>query len=104
MDPAIDSAAVSAVLRDVIDPEVGINVVDLGLVYEVDVRDGLVSVQLTMTSPTCPLGEFIVDDATRRIRAAFLAATDVAVRLVWDPPWTPARMSDTARRELAGGE
>ncbi len=104
MDPVIDAAAVTAVLRDVIDPEVGVNVVDLGLVYAVDVHDAAVSVRLTMTSPTCPLGEFIVDQATRLIRAAFPAATGVDVQLVWDPPWTPARMTDAARRELGWNE
>ncbi|MFP5504936.1 MAG: metal-sulfur cluster assembly factor [Gammaproteobacteria bacterium] len=99
--PALpDSEAVEAALRTVNDPEVGINVVDLGLVYAVDVAPGRVSVDLTMTTPACPLGGMILDDARRALEAATPDGTRIEVRLVWDPPWGPERMSDAARRHL----
>jgi metal-sulfur cluster biosynthetic enzyme len=98
MDPTPPTEdAVWDTLRTVDDPEVGMNVVDLGLVYGVEVRGGDVSVRLTMTSPACPLGEAIVDGAAAAIRAAAPGAGRIDVALVWDPPWTPERMSEAAR-------
>jgi metal-sulfur cluster biosynthetic enzyme len=97
------SASVEAVLealRLVIDPELGLNVVDLGLVYSVDIQDGRVSVTMTMTSPACPLGEAITAEAEASIRQKVPGLTSVAVRLVWDPPWDPTRMSGAARGQL----
>ncbi len=93
-------AAVWDALRTVNDPEVGMNVVDLGLVYGVTVKGADVRVALTMTSPACPLGDVIVENAAAAIRAAAPAARTVDVALVWDPPWTPDRMSDAARAKF----
>jgi metal-sulfur cluster biosynthetic enzyme len=87
-------------LRTVDDPEVGMNIVDLGLVYGVEVDGPDVGVRLTMTSPACPLGDAIVENAERAIRAAAPGAGRVDVALVWDPPWTPDRMSDAARAKF----
>lgn len=84
-------------LRTVDDPEVGVNVVDLGLVYGVAIRGDDVTVRLTMTSPACPLGDVIVGNAEAAIRAAAPGAGKIDVALVWDPPWTPERMSEAAR-------
>jgi metal-sulfur cluster biosynthetic enzyme len=92
--------AVWDALRSVDDPEVGMNVVDLGLVYGVEVRGDDVSVRLTMTSPACPLGDVIVDNATAAIRAAAPGAGKIDVALVWEPPWTPERMSEAARQRF----
>lgn len=86
-------------LRRVIDPEVGLDVVALGLVYGLDVHDGAIDVELTMTTPACPLGEQIVADAEAQL-GALPGVTAVRVELVWSPPWTPARMSPEARRLL----
>jgi metal-sulfur cluster biosynthetic enzyme len=86
-------------LRDVVDPELGINIVDLGLVYGVDVDDADVHVRLTMTTPACPVGEQLVLDAEERLRATVPDA-GIAVEVVWDPPWDPGRMSDAAREAL----
>jgi metal-sulfur cluster biosynthetic enzyme len=86
-------------LREVIDPELGINIVDLGLVSGVDVDDAGVHVRLTMTTPACPLGEQLVSDAEERLRAS-VPAEAVDVQIVWDPPWDPARMTDAARDAL----
>jgi metal-sulfur cluster biosynthetic enzyme len=84
-------------LRSVHDPEVGMSVVDLGLVYAVEVSERDVAVRLTMTSPACPLGEVIAASAERAIRAAAPDAGRVEIAIVWDPPWTPDRMSEAAR-------
>ena len=85
------------VLRGVMDPEVGMNIVDLGLVYGVAASAEGVQVQLTMTSAACPMTELIVDDVHARLAAALPPDTPVEVQLVWDPPWTPDRMSGVAR-------
>jgi len=87
-------------LRHVVDPEIGINVVDLGLVYEANARDGHVRVVMTMTTPACPLGESLAEDARAAIREHFSAVKSVAVDLVWEPPWQPSMMSAAARAQL----
>ena len=84
-------------LRGVEDPEAGMNIVDLGLVYAIDAQPGRVQVQMTMTSPACPVGPYLVDEAAAAIRAAAPEATEVQVDLVWEPPWTPELMSPEAR-------
>ena len=88
------------VLREVLDPELGMSVVELGLVYRIDVaRESDVEVDLTMTTPACPLSESICRDAESRIRALAGVAA-VQVTLVWDPPWTPERMTNDAKKML----
>jgi metal-sulfur cluster biosynthetic enzyme len=84
-------------LSRVMDPEAGMNIVDLGLVYGIDVSPAGVQVLLTMTSAACPMAEMIVDDVHGQLAAALPADTPVHVELVWDPPWTPDRMSEVAR-------
>jgi metal-sulfur cluster biosynthetic enzyme len=88
---------VTQALRGVEDPEAGMSIVDLGLVYGVDVAPGRVRVEMTMTSPACPAAPYLVDEATAAIRAIAPAGTEVQVELVWDPPWTPERMSPQAQ-------
>ena len=92
-----DEDAVREALRSVVDPEAGMNIVELGLIYGVDVSDAGVHVQMTMTSAACPMAEMIVDDVHGQLAAALPADTPVNVELVWDPPWTPERMSELAR-------
>jgi len=87
-------------LRGVLDPEVGINVVDLGLVYGIEVQDDEVRVDLTMTSAACPLGAHLKDQVETAIRHHCPGVARVTVDLVWDPPWSPERMSTEARRSL----
>jgi metal-sulfur cluster biosynthetic enzyme len=91
---------VLATLRHVIDPEIGINVVDLGLVYEVRRQDGHVHVVMTMTTAACPLGESITEEVRTAIRQHVRDVTSVSVDLVWEPPWQPSMMSETAREQL----
>ena len=93
----MDEADVKEALKTVEDPEAGMNIVDLGLVYGVAVEPGKVRVEMTMTSPACPVGAYLVDESAAAIRAVAPAGTDVQVDLVWDPPWTPERMSPEAQ-------
>ncbi|HEX7353947.1 MAG TPA: metal-sulfur cluster assembly factor [Mycobacteriales bacterium] len=86
-------------LHEVIDPEVGVNIVDLGLVYGVRVADRVVSVRMTLTTPGCPLGSYI-DDSIRRALDRMPDVDDTDLDLVWDPPWTPEMMTDEAKRQL----
>lgn len=85
-------------LRSVDDPEVGINIVDLGLVYRVDLTPERVRVELTMTTPACPMGDTITDHARRAVGALLPDGVGVDVELVWDPIWTPDRMSESAKQ------
>ncbi|HYH22231.1 MAG TPA: metal-sulfur cluster assembly factor [Azospirillum sp.] len=88
-------------LRTVIDPEMGIDVVELGLVYGIDVHPaGTVDIRLGVTSPACPLGDYLCETAEDAVRAAVPEVRGVTVDLVLDPPWTPARMTAEARRRL----
>jgi len=84
-------------LRSVEDPEAGMSIVDLGLVYAIVVGPGRVQVEMTMTSPACPVGPYLVDEAAAAIRTLAAEGTEVQVDLVWEPPWTPERMSAGAR-------
>lgn len=92
--------AVRQVLRQVKDPELDMNIVDLGLVYDVEVADGEVRVKMTLTSPGCPAGPMITNDAYRVIRALD-GVKDVDIEIVWEPYWTPERM-DAKVRALMG--
>lgn len=87
-------------LRDVLDPEAGVSIVDLGLVYRILVEGDLVRVDMTMTSPACPMGEVLLEDVEAALRAAVPAGTRIEVELVWSPPWDPSMMSDEARRHF----
>lgn len=98
--PATIEDNVYQALRTVIDPEVGVNVVDLGLVYAVEAGKEGVHVRMTMSTPACPLGETILEEAREAIRNALGGAVGVNVELVWEPPWTPERMTQSARDEL----
>ena len=94
---ATGAEEILAALRTVQDPEAAMSIVDLGLVYAVDCGAQEVRVDMTLTSPSCPLGPYMVDEVTAAIRAAVPGVPDVQVNLVWDPPWTPERMSEEAR-------
>lgn len=87
-------------LREVIDPEVGINIVDLGLVYGIKAWDGHIHVAVTMTTPACPLGEYITDSMQGALQRLAPETKDIQVNLVWDPPWRPSMMSDDAKAQL----
>jgi metal-sulfur cluster biosynthetic enzyme len=94
-----------AALRNVEDPEIGMNIVDLGLVYGVDWDEelGEVFIELTLTSPGCPLGPEIMRNIKRELRALD-DVNDADVVLVWRPLWNPAMMSEEAKEELGYDE
>lgn len=100
MKPCVDDAAIRSALRQVEDPEAGMNIVDLGLVYRIEIAPSIVCVDLTMTSAACPMTETVVDEARAAIAALVPEGTAIDVRLVWDPPWTPDRMADDAREHF----
>ena len=84
-------------LHNVIDPEVGVNIVDLGLVYGVEISGDKLRVDLTMTTPACPMSEMILDDARRALAGLVPEGTEIDLNLVWEPPWSPDKMSENAR-------
>jgi metal-sulfur cluster biosynthetic enzyme len=87
-------------LRQVKDPEINLNIVDLGLVYDVDVQpEGAVTVKMTLTSPGCPAGPEILSDAERVVRA-IEGVQSVNIELVWEPFWTPERIEPKVRSFL----
>ena len=87
-------------LAKVDDPEVGINIVDLGLVYKIEVTAQRIRVEMTMTTPACPMGDLITDNARRAVAALVPEDVAVDIELVWDPFWTPDRMSEAAKQTL----
>ena len=95
-----DDEAVREALRTVDDPEAGMNIVDLGLVYVVEVRDATVDVDLTMTTAACPMTDMIVEQAHAAVQAIVPPEAAVNINLVWDPPWTPDKMSGIAREHF----
>ena len=84
------------VLSDVYDPEIPIDIVNLGLVYEVEVEGTVVNLPMTMTSPGCPSAREIVLESQTLV-SEMDGVTEANVEIVWDPPWTPEKMSDEAR-------
>lgn len=86
-------------LREVIDPELGVNIIDLGLVYDFQVTDGIARLRMTMTTPGCPLTAYF-DDAVHTALADAPGVDDIDLQIVWDPPWSPAMMSDEAKSQL----
>ncbi len=93
---------VVAVLRKCYDPEIPINIVDLGLVYDVDLKGDKVHVKMTLTAPGCPMHTMISEDVTRKL-LSLEGINDAEVEVVWEPPWTPDKMSETAKKMLGWG-
>ncbi len=92
-----DDETVRDALRSVDDPEAGMNIVDLGLIYEIAVEPGKVAVEMTMTTQACPMTDMIMEQSRAAIGTVVPRGTEIDLRLVWDPPWTPDRMSGMAR-------
>ena len=95
----LDQEAVRKALRQVKDPEAGLNIVDLGLIYDVAVEDGTVDVKMTLTSPGCPAGGQILGESEQVVRS-LPGVEDVNVELVWEPFWTPERIDPKVRAFL----
>ena len=86
-------------LRDVFDPEIPVNVYDLGLIYDIKIGEGNVYVQMTLTAPGCGMGPYIAQQAESRI-AEVEGVEDVEVEMVFDPPWTPEQITDEGKKLL----
>jgi metal-sulfur cluster biosynthetic enzyme len=99
-EAALTEASVLGMLRYVIDPELDTDIVDLGLVYGVELKPGgIVEVRMTLTSPGCPYGPALLHQVRQTLKA-LKGVNRVDVQLVWDPPWGPERMSEDVRLEL----
>ncbi|MFF2550819.1 metal-sulfur cluster assembly factor [Nocardia sp. NPDC058058] len=86
-------------MRDVVDPELGINVVDLGLVYGMTVTDGICKLDMTLTSPACPLTD-VIEDQSRNALVRSGLVEDLQINWVWMPPWGPDKITDDGREQL----
>lgn len=95
--PAPTEESVRESLKEVQDPEAGMDIVELGLVYGVDVGEGFVRVRMTMTSAACPMGDYLTEAARDAVLRAHPAVSRVDIDLVWEPMWTPDMMSEEAR-------
>lgn len=92
---------VYAALREVMDPELGINIVDLGLVYGVEIgEEGRIGIELTLTTPGCPLHASFREEIKETLWLSIPGLQEVDVALVWQPPWTPELISEEGRVEL----
>jgi FeS assembly SUF system protein len=91
--------AVIDALKEIYDPEIPVNIYDLGLIYGVEITDGHALVTMTLTTPHCPVAESMPGEVELRV-GAVPGIGDAEVVLVWDPPWSPGNMSDEARLEL----
>jgi metal-sulfur cluster biosynthetic enzyme len=99
-EPAdVDDAAIIEALRQVVDPELFINVIDLGLVYAIQHHEGKVHVEMTLTSPACPAGPQIIQQS-KSVLERLPGVSEAQIKLVMSPPWTPDRMTDEARDQL----
>ena len=98
-EPTVSPDQVKAALRKVKDPDLNLNIVDLGLVYGIAVEGSKVNVDMSLTSPGCPSGPEIMGDAEQQLRA-LPGVSDVAMNLVWSPPWTPERIEPRVRAYL----
>jgi FeS assembly SUF system protein len=97
-DSALEEAIVDA-LKEIYDPEIPVNIYDLGLIYNVEVAGGQAVITMTLTTPHCPVAESMPSEVEMRA-VAVPGVMDAEVNLVWDPPWSPANMTDEARLEL----
>lgn len=104
MTAALDTELIRDALRKVVDPEVGANIVDLGLVYRIELTGRRLLIEMTMTSPACPMGDLIVDDAHAELDRVLPADVSVNLQVVWEPPWNPSMMSEQCRLRLGWKE
>jgi metal-sulfur cluster biosynthetic enzyme len=96
----VSEAEVYEVLRECYDPEIPVNLVDLGLIYGVGVEGGVVTITMTLTAPGCHMGSMIRENIEDKL-LGIPGCDEANVEIVWDPPWTPHMMSDEARKKLA---
>lgn len=98
VDPDVELAY--ELLHEVIDPEVGVNIVDLGLIFGVHLEDDVAHVRMTLTTPGCPLQGYMEDSIYQVLTGEMAEINDTNVEIVWDPAWGPHMMTDEAKRQL----
>jgi len=99
---ALDKEVILETLKQVYDPEIPVDIVNLGLIYEVQVDGGKIHVKMTTTAPGCPVGDYIAKNAERVIRK-IEGVEEVSVELVYDPPWSVEKVSEEGKRMLGWG-
>ena len=100
LDPHSLEAQIIEAISTVYDPEIPVNIYELGLIYDIDIGlDGAISIDMTLTSPACPVAGSLPGEVEMRVRDV-PGADNVTVQLVWDPPWTPEKLTEAARLEL----
>lgn len=95
----VDPEQVAAQLRECYDPELFISIVELGLVYRVEIKGGVVEIEMSLTSPACPAGPHLIEDIRKKV-GALPGVKEVVVNITFEPPWTPEKMSEGAKAEL----
>ncbi|HEX5165565.1 MAG TPA: metal-sulfur cluster assembly factor [Thermomicrobiales bacterium] len=100
MSLLISEGTVREALREVYDPELGVNVVDLGLIYAIDVDGALVRVTMTLTTPGCPLHDTITEAVNEAVGHYIPGVEGIQIDLVWEPRWSPEMMTEAGRREI----
>lgn len=98
--PPPDEKSVRMALYRVYDPEVGVNVIDLGLIYGLEIEGRNIFIRMTLTTPACPLGEQIRGDAEQRIRGACPGTDNITITTVWEPKWSHDKMTPEGKKEL----
>lgn len=95
----VEESSIEEKLRQVLDPEVGLNIVDLGLLNQIRIDDRDIEIEMTLTSPVCPVGPLILEEVEATVQAEW-PDHEVILSLVFDPPWTPQRISPEGRKTL----
>ncbi len=95
----VNKERVKQALTEVIDPEIGLDIVNLGLVYDIEVMENRVHVKMTLTVPGCPLGNFILSQAKEKVEEID-GVEEAEIELVWDPPWNINMVSEKAKKQL----
>jgi FeS assembly SUF system protein len=100
LNPVVIEAEVIEAIRNVFDPEIPVNIYELGLIYEIKVSEtGAVAIRMTLTAPSCPAAQSLPGEVQTRVKEV-PGVADVSVDVVWEPPWDPSRMSEAARLQL----
>jgi FeS assembly SUF system protein len=100
INETIVEAQVVEALRSCFDPEIPVNIYEMGLIYDLKVApEGAVTIQMTLTSPNCPAAQSLPAEVESKVRAV-PGVSDVSIDIVWEPPWEPSKMSEAARLQL----
>lgn len=100
MNSIVIEAQVIEALRTIFDPEIPVNIYEMGLIYEVKVEpSGAVGIRMTLTSPNCPAAQSLPSEVEAKVKEV-PGVTDAKIEIVWEPPWDPAKMSEAARLHL----